>query len=275
MKLRPATVVIPVYKSIPDADERASLKQCCRVLGCHPIVLVTSPQLDISAYDAVFRQYHVVAERRTFDTRFFASIGGYNELMLDAAFYRAFSDTEYILIHQLDAWVFRDELLCWCSKDYDYIGAPWFKRNGPFASEKKLFAVGNGGFSLRRVRACLDVLEHRGPFKKRLRDILGKRHNRLIVHLKRMYFNRLQKLKFANTVDFFRSVNLRHEDLFWGLDTQGSHVPFRVAPLDEAIRFAFESHPRLLFELNGDRLPFGCHAWHRHEPDFWARWISR
>ena len=275
MKRHTATVVIPLYKRTPDADERLSLEQCCRVLGSHNIVLVSPPEIDLSSYTTVFEQYNIRVERFFFDARFFGSIEGYNALMLEPAFYRTFSNTEYILIYQLDAWVFRDELLYWCSKDYDYIGAPWFKRNGLFSSEKKLFAVGNGGFSLRRVRACLDVLEHRGPFKKRLWDILGKRHNRLIVHLKKLPFSRLRKLRFANTVDFFRAFNLRHEDLFWGLDTQGSRVPFRVAPLDEAMKFSFEVCPRVLFELNGERLPFGCHAWKRHDPDFWDEIIRK
>ncbi len=275
MESRVATVVIPVYKPVPDADERRSFVQCCRVLGRHKVVLVSSRELDCGIYLALFEQYKIDFEQVFFEARFFQSLEGYNELMLDPAFYHAFSSSEYILIYQLDAWVFRDELSDWCSRGYDYIGAPWFRKFWRFPPSKTLFGVGNGGFSLRRVRACLDVLECKGPFKTRSRDVFGKNHNWLIVHLKKLPFSRLRRLRFANTVDFFRSINRCSEDRFWGLDTQNANVPFRVAPLDEAMKFAFEVHPGLLFELNDKQLPFGCHAWMCYEPDFWAKWIFR
>lgn len=273
--MKTATVVIPLYKPEPDADERASLAQCCRILGRYPIVLVSPPELDLSPYAAIFEQHNVAFGHIPFDARFFSSIEGYNELMLDPAFYRAFAETEYMLIYQLDAWVFRDELSEWCAKGYDYIGAPWFSKSWMFSSRRKLFSVGNGGFSLRRVRACIDVLEHKGSFKKRWIDLFGRRHNYLIDHLRKLPFSLLRKIQFANTVDFFRAINLRREDMFWGLDTQGTNVPFRVAPLDEAIRFSFERHPSRLFERNGKQLPFGCHAWQRYDADFWKEFIRK
>jgi len=44
--------------------------------------------------------------------------------MMSPAFYDAFKAFDYILIYQLDAFVFRDELEYFCSLGYDYIGAP-------------------------------------------------------------------------------------------------------------------------------------------------------
>jgi hypothetical protein len=35
---------------------------------------------------------------------------------LSASFYERFLDTKYILIYQLDAFVFKDELQEWCDK---------------------------------------------------------------------------------------------------------------------------------------------------------------
>ena len=82
--------------------------------------------------------------------------------MLSPEFYRRFSDTDYILVCQLDAYIFRDELLSWCKKEYDYIGAPWsapalyrmpilrlWRRY--FHSRRRTekdFKVGNGGLSI-------------------------------------------------------------------------------------------------------------------------------
>lgn len=88
-----------------------------------------------------------------FHENYFKSIDGYNKLMLSPSFYKAFSNYEYILIYQLDAWVFKDELQHWCNQKYDYIGAPIYQNN-------KLIGIGNGGFSLRKVDYCLKVLAY-------------------------------------------------------------------------------------------------------------------
>lgn len=53
---------------------------------------------------------------------------GYNRLMLSEDLYSAFSNYEYILICQSDAYIFRDELKEWCEAGYDYVGAPWLRR---------------------------------------------------------------------------------------------------------------------------------------------------
>ena len=45
----------------------------------------------------------------------------------------------------------RDELLDWCNKNYDYIGAPWVKKE----RDNILLKTGNGGFSLRKSNPIL------------------------------------------------------------------------------------------------------------------------
>jgi hypothetical protein len=129
-------------------------------LGQHSIVFVHPESLDVSTINFDGR---ISSEK--FPDHYFKSVFGYNRLMLTASFYERFSHSKFILIYQLDAYVFRDELLYWCSKDYDYIGAPWittpnkgFKKVlSLFDSKKKkarseiFYKVGNGGFSLRKV----------------------------------------------------------------------------------------------------------------------------
>lgn len=44
--------------------------------------------------------------------------------MLSAEFYDRFAAYEYVLIYQLDAFVFADRLAEFCQMGYDYIGAP-------------------------------------------------------------------------------------------------------------------------------------------------------
>jgi hypothetical protein len=42
----------------------------------------------------------------------------------------------------------------------------------------------------------------------------------------------------------------------------------RVATVEDALQFSFETCPRKCFEMNGRRLPFGCHAW-EYDRAFW------
>ena len=94
-----------------------------------------------------------------------------------------FLDSEYILIYQLDAFVFKDELKEWCQKGYDYIGAPWiatientiwlkyfnivarkFRSKNKNNREQIFFKVGNGGFSLRRTSSHYSIVKENEPF---------------------------------------------------------------------------------------------------------------
>ena len=61
------------------------------------------------------------------DEKYFISKESYSRLLVSKSFYEAFSEYEYILIYQPDCLVFSDQLLEWCKKGNDYIGAPWYK----------------------------------------------------------------------------------------------------------------------------------------------------
>lgn len=78
--------------------------------------------------------------------------------MLSVNFYRSFKEYEFMLIYQLDSYVFRDELLDWCEKDYDYIGAPVHNFILDNFSQRIDIATLNGGFSLRKINSALRVL---------------------------------------------------------------------------------------------------------------------
>lgn len=266
------TIVIPVYKSTLSDSERISLEQCCQILGKHPFTLVCPPGLAIDEYVSYFDKHAVSYTCVHFDKIYFQNIEGYNRLLLSIDFYKAFENFTYILIHQLDALVFKDELAYWCSKGYDYIGAPWFKRFWRFKPSKTLYAIGNGGLSLRKVQSCLDVLSHTGRFKP-LRYCFSF-HNSILLKLKKMPLKKWHIIKFENSVHFFTFINRQTEDRFWCLDTRHAYVDFAVAPLEDGIKFAFECHPSYLFTLNHG-LPFGCHAWDRYEPAFWKNILKK
>src|SRR5690606_29769773 len=115
------SVVIPIYKSELTDSELKSFKQCLDVLGNHPLMLVAPTGLDTSTYETLAGRN---LQCTYFNKRYFTSVRGYSELLLSKKFYCHFEAYEYILIYQLDAWVFQDDLSHWCKLDYDYIGAP-------------------------------------------------------------------------------------------------------------------------------------------------------
>lgn len=79
-----------------------------------------------------------------------ASVWAYNRMPMSARFYEWFLDYEYLLIYQLDCLIFSSDILSWCDRQWDYIGAPWFPNYGSDPS-RGFWVVGNGGFSLRKV----------------------------------------------------------------------------------------------------------------------------
>lgn len=221
-----AAVVIPVYKPFrADLEwyEKISLDRCLEVLGHHPIIFVAPKGRN-------FDYLPSNAEVETFDPIYFSNIYGYNALMLKPHFYKRFFDYDYILLYQLDAFVFSDRLEEFCRLEYDYIGAPW-----PFNIGKHKNAhlnVGNGGFSLRRTKACFDVLN--------------------------------------NNIDLINSINMP-EDVVFSYIGKLKPQEFKIAPILTASQFSVEIMPERYCRKNASVLPFGCHAWHKYSAKFYIR----
>ena len=132
----------------------------------YPIFLVTFEQLDTGFYADLAAKHGVTLQKKLFDASLFANIDGYNRLTKDVNFYKAFSDFEFFLIYQPDAWVFSDQLEYWCSQNYDYIGAPWIPGGGEIDLSPydgyKFVKSGNGGFSLRKTEYFVRLLSAKG-----------------------------------------------------------------------------------------------------------------
>ena len=48
----------------------------------------------------------------------------------------------------------------------------------------------------------------------------------------------------------------------------------RFVDIETAIKFSFETQPEILFSKNNNTLPFGCHAWMKHNyQDFYSKYI--
>jgi hypothetical protein len=244
-------VVVPAFRERLGDDELISLRHLRAHLGAYDGFVFCPESLDLKLPDLVPVRL---------DDRHFRTHRGYSRLMLSSAFYRRFEGYEFVLVHQLDCLVFSDDLPRWCGEAYDYVGAPWVRR----AANGGLFfsGVGNGGLSLRRVESFLRVIESwRRPLA---RAVVAGRHAgelaRRIVRDPR----RVRQLVRDRYV---------YEDKFWSLEAPRLVPEFRIPPAQVAVSFAFEGEPRFCFEQNGGRLPFGCHKWHAHDPEFWRPYL--
>lgn len=148
LKYADVAVVIPIYREKLNSFEKISLMQAMNILKKYDIVLVMPKGLHIDLVHNCKVEY--------FSKEYFLSISSYNRLMLSEEFYCRFGNYKYILIYQLDAFVFLDELLYFCSLGYDYVGAPWLHGIYKYVDEKHcVWNVGNGGLSLRKISSFI------------------------------------------------------------------------------------------------------------------------
>lgn len=249
-------VIIPVYKSTLTDLELRSLQQAYAVLGKYPIVIIKPASLDLTDF---LNTYSGISTE-SFADDYFKGIAGYNKLMLSTELYERFRQYEYILIYQLDAYVFQDELQVWCNKGYDYVGAPWLKKEIyklPLVSgimklircycqytnkpTKQAFynKVGNGGLSLRKVESHYQAT-----------------------------------ITYRKKIDYYLSQKRSHfynEDVFWATEVSD----FTYPEAKEAILFAFDKYPAYCYKLTQGKLPFGCHSWYKRKmKKFWKPIIN-
>jgi len=238
MKKQPnCAVLIPIYKNQLDEDELFSVKTSLSNLQGHDIFWVAPKGIDLSFYDENFG----FIEPQYFEADYFKNISGYNKLLTSAFFYKTFIDYEFCLICQPDAIVLKPELNKWLATPHDYIGAPW--PNGyslhinttriPIPDGIRCTAfVGNGGLSLRRNQACINLLNEFSDISKSWR------------------------------------VQGHAEDLFFGFLSTISEE-FSVPNIITAANFSHDIEPKYLEKLISNRIPFGVHAWSKYDRQHW------
>ncbi len=245
-------VVIPAYKSSLSKSEDISLMQCLKVLGDFSIIFACPKGFERDKFENLNITF------QEFDPAYFRSITDYNRLMLSAEFYEPFLNFDYILLYQLDAFVFKNELLEWCEKSYDYIGAPWLASNNivskmlqPFESAKKkqrkpiFFQVGNGGLSLRKTKTFYRI-------SKDLKNVIQK--------------------ELKNNSNGIYAI----EDVFWSLKAPQYYPSFSKPHYTEAAAFALDRKPELGMKITKGKLPFGCHGFNKPKVKaFWEPILQR
>ncbi|MFA7314324.1 MAG: DUF5672 family protein [Candidatus Magasanikbacteria bacterium] len=258
--MKKVAIVVPTYKKDLNEDEKISLRHLLHFLGSYDIFYMAPDGLT----DLNYHKFPTVF----FPKKYFKSVMTYSKLMLKKEFYQKFSEYEYILIYQFDVLVFSDQLNEWCEKGYDYVGAPWFKSQIPAYSHED--ACGNGGFSLRNVSKALEVIE--------------KSNEPLLVTSFKFLKQLVSLVKIRSLKSWLRGFkeiwsrstshrSLLAEDYYWSFEAKNFVPDFKIPDVDTGLKFAFETGPKYCFERNNYQLPFGCHAWAKHDKNFWLSYI--
>lgn len=270
-------IVIPIYKEILNDFEIHSVVQCLKVLFDYKIYFVCPERLNTDFYNAKFPE---INNYRFFDENYFKDLSGYNRLMLNADFYKTFDDFEYMLVYQTDCYVFKDELLVWAQKGYDYLGGIWFENyNGNPYAGAKLWQAGNGGLSLRNIKKCHRLVTSKRPIKdwsillqetKILKNVSRLQYLYSVLELPFSW------LGFKNNLHFKAQQFRGNEDTFF-IDEGLKLNWFKIPDVQEVTFFSWDKFPNYLWDTF-KQLPFGCHAWYREDTPYennWSFWKNR
>jgi hypothetical protein len=258
-------IALFVHKADPTDLELISFQQCFRILGHYPIKVIVPKGLNVNKYQAVVSDFSTLE----IDPKWQKSVLNYNKLKLSYYFYDLFQEYEFLLTYELDAFVFKDDLKFWCEKAYDYIGAPWFE--GYDKPKTKLIGVGNSGFSLRNIKSVKDAIKK--IYYKDPSEIYAGRLKKLQIGLLKRPYGYI-KSKLGENYSIQHATGI-HEDMVISQIIPLKCYPFNIAPVEDAIAFSFEVNPSVLYKLNNEQLPMGCHAWWRYDIDFWRPFIER
>lgn len=254
-------VLIPVYKSDLSPDEIKSFISCLTNLSDKYIVIVTHKKINLTKYYNIAEEYNVKLHVEFFNNKYFKSISGYSLLCMSKLFYERFAKFQYILISQLDVFIFSNQLDYWCNKNFDYIGAPLVEqKNNSYEIVGNYY---NGGLSLRKtdffiknynnkwVHHCINISVSRPNYHTILKVIHG------VI------------LAFISKYNIpFVSFNVGMEDMYMG------SVPGLKKPsIEEAMLFSYEDYPEYLYSLT-NILPFGAHKWARYKDGFYSSFIK-
>lgn len=245
-------IVIPIYKSVLSRYELISLERITQVCKHNPITFIAPKGLKLAKYEML---HNVSFATIYFDPKFFKSIKGYNSLLISPLFYKCFLKYQYLLLYQLDAFVFDFNIDQWCNKEYDYIGAPWFDKKTPTHFYHQLLSssnlivrflkriidfnkgnklnVGNGGLSLRKVKTFYKISKWLPLIEPNLK-------------------------KYNN-----------NEDMVWSILVTKYFYNFKVPDFKEALKFSIEKNPKEGLAILENKLPFGCHAWEKYNISVW------
>ena len=263
-------VIIPVHKQELTFYEKKSLLACKEQLSGYDCYLVFPEEMDISSYTSVFAGLLL----KPVNPIWLSSIEKYNKMKLSLWFYEIFAKYNYMLTYELDAYIFNSNIEGTNCLTFDFIGAPFFEGYWAANYDSPFMKGCNSGFSIRNIQSCIKVLN--GMKKYRLHWFFYRIFLSPISSL-RLNINKLTKGKFEVFVTgrfsfYFADFHL-NEDVIWSEVVPQLFPFFKIADPMSALKFSFEYNLNKSLQLNGGKMPLGCHAWYKHL-EFWKDYID-
>lgn len=224
-------VVIPVYNDIPTENENLSIITTIAKLSRFDLFIVAPNDLDIKYYQEHYNCNVLRMDARVWRSKDRNKFPNYNRMMMSVGFYRKFDDYQYMLICQPDCLILKDgiELESLCDMEYDYVGgvfcynaglqaAPriWLYKKYPSLNTREFFC-GNGGLSLRKVKAVKKYIKMFKAFSAGEEDIFF------------MYFNR----KWFRTADKIDAAKLSLNNTAIQYLCEGVYSPLGIHKWEE------------------------------------------
>ena len=267
LNMRPV-VLVPVHLERPTPAEVISLRQCGKIFRHREILIVARRGLDLGAY----RELLTGASELRVEPHWMSSIQAYNRMMISPVIVRQLDGYTHMLVHEPDAIVFRDELDYWCGQTQDYIGAVWFEGFANAKPDAPVVGVGNSGFSLHRLSALRRLItSHQRwyTYRQAAKDFArGLQGNGLRMR------RGLKALGLAGQLRGAWRLYEGHCDIFWSSVVPQVDAEFKVALVEDAVRFSWEVLPARCFQMTGGKLPFGIHAWSKYDLTFLLPYLS-
>jgi hypothetical protein len=111
------SVVVPILNPELAVFEQEILDNCVEKLGKYTIIFIHGESAPIASLKERYEGVDFIK----FPDKYFASRKSLSVLLLMEDFYERFSWSDYILIHELNSWIVKDELHYWCKQGYDYL----------------------------------------------------------------------------------------------------------------------------------------------------------
>lgn len=178
------SVVVPILNPVLSTIERRILDHCEAALGKYSLIFVVSDQADVAGLKQAYERAVFVS----FSDKYFKTRSTLASLFLMEGFYERFSWCEFLLIHELNSWIVKDELHYWCKQGYDFLRANSEREPGFFdflgrirgLSDQQIQIMdtdfaGNGLF-LCHIERFVNTL------KRKKSEAHAYRHNALLVH---------------------------------------------------------------------------------------------
>jgi hypothetical protein len=264
-------VVVPAYRETMLNWEHFALINNLKQLSNYAFALVVPESLDCHEYLSLAPSINVCR----FPDLCFATVEGYSLLCLSKLFYQTFQQFEYMLICQLDAFVFEDQMQDWLSKKYSYIGGAVAKSDEASGQIIRWITSQNGGFSLRNIHSHLQVLHSQKKINCKAIDFeIYKDMTGTTLAVDSSASHRLKILLQSSIAQvqhgFARMSSQEYidagqqsciaEDQFWSRFAPFFDAGFKIAPLQEAQRFCMQFGLEQTVPMLGSQMPFGCHG---------------